>query len=118
MKWTALTSIAQLDEIRELSYQQPVLLFKHSTRCSISTTALSRLERSWKDEEMEYLKPYFLDLIAYRPVSNAVAEIFDVQHQSPQVLLIHKGECVYNTSHLDIAYSYLKSKVEQLNLAA
>jgi bacillithiol system protein YtxJ len=118
MKWTALTSITQLEEIKEISKQQPVLLFKHSTRCSISATALSRLERSWKDEEMVPLKPYFLDLIAYRPVSNAIAEIFGVQHQSPQVLIIHKGECVYHTSHLDIAYSYLKSKVEQLKLAA
>jgi bacillithiol system protein YtxJ len=87
MKWNALTSIAQIDEIKELSNQQPVLIFKHSTRCSISATALSRLERSWKAEEMIPLQTYFLDLIAYRSVSGAVAEIFDVQHQSPQVCI-------------------------------
>jgi bacillithiol system protein YtxJ len=118
MKWKALTSITQLEEIKEISQQQPILIFKHSTRCSISATALSRLERAWKDEEMMTLTPYFLDLIAYRPISNAIADMFDVVHQSPQVLVIHKGKCVYHTSHLDIAYTYLKSKIEQLKLAA
>jgi len=118
MKWYQLNNSAQIEEIKRISEQQPVMLFKHSTRCSISATALNRLERNWKDEEMSAVKPYFLDLISYRSVSNAVADTFGVTHQSPQILIIHKGICVYHTSHMDISYPGVKAQLEQLDIAA
>lgn len=118
MKWNVLNNSAQLEEIKKLSEHQPVVVFKHSTRCSISATALNRLERNWKEEEMTAVKPYFLDLLSYRPVSNAVAQAFDVYHQSPQILIIHKGTCVYHTSHMDISYPGLKAQLAQLDIAA
>lgn len=118
MKWIPINNNAQLEEIKKISEQQPILIFKHSTRCSISATVLSRLERTWKEEEMAALKPYFLDLLNYRSVSNAVAEFFNVQHQSPQVLLIYKGVCVYDSSHMDISYPGLKAQLEILKVAA
>lgn len=102
MNWTQLTDIAQLDEIVEQSFQQPMLIFKHSTRCSISTMAKSRVERQWDFSE-ERIKPYYLDLIAYRNISNEVATRFGIDHQSPQVLLIKDGVCVYNASHNSIS---------------
>jgi bacillithiol system protein YtxJ len=102
MNWIKLESPAQLEEIKDMSQQQPAFIFKHSTRCSISSTALNRLERNWK--EIENLQTYYLDLIAYRGVSNQIAEIFGVEHQSPQVLLIQNGVCTYDTSHLDISF--------------
>ncbi len=114
MKWIELKNNTQLEEIKKASAEQPVVLFKHSTRCSISATALSRLERTWNEQEMAAVKPYFLDLLSYRPVSNAIADSFGVPHQSPQVLLIHKGECVYHTSHMGISYPGLKTQVESL----
>lgn len=118
MKWHQLNTSTQLEEIKKISQQQPVVLFKHSTRCSISAAALSRLERNWKEEEMTAVKPYFLDLLAYRPVSNAIADVFGINHQSPQILVIHKGTCVYHTSHMDISYPGLKAQLAQLNIAA
>ena len=118
MNWIKLNHPSQLDEIKQLSEQQPVLIFKHSTRCSISTTALSRLERSWKEEDMKELQPYYLDLLSYRPISNSVADVFGVYHQSPQALIIHKGKCVYNSSHFDITYPDIKSQLDTITKVA
>jgi bacillithiol system protein YtxJ len=105
MNWIPLTTEAQLDEIVQLSDTKPTLIFKHSTRCSISTTALSRLERAWDAEESP---AYYLDLITYRPISGAIAEKFAVEHQSPQVLVINQGKCTYSATHWDIAMDEIK----------
>lgn len=109
MNWNKLQDNAQIAQIKQESAEQPVLIFKHSTRCSISSTALSRLERNWSDSVG--IKPYYLDLISYRPVSGEVAESFGVDHQSPQVLLIQNGECIYDASHFEISFDDLKQQV-------
>lgn len=109
MNWNKLTSESQLETIKAESTQQPVLIFKHSTRCSISAMALSRMERSWDDAAG--IKPYYLDLIANRSVSNQVASEFGIDHESPQILLIQNGECVYDASHMGISFSALKQAV-------
>jgi bacillithiol system protein YtxJ len=114
MVWNNLTSEEALSDIKEKSGSKPVVIFKHSTRCSISSMALSRLERSWNNEEMMDVEPYFLDLIAYRSVSNKVAEVLGVPHESPQLLLIIDGKCIYNTSHMGISYNELKSKLQHI----
>lgn len=98
MNWNELNKIEQLETVKTESTDQPIMLFKHSTRCSISSMAKSRLERAWNFEEAQ-IKPYYLDLIANRDISNAIAEQFGIQHESPQILLIKNGECVYNASH-------------------
>lgn len=96
MNWIALTDIAQLDRVVEDSTTKPVLLFKHSTRCSISDMAKARLDRSNLSDTMD---AYYLDLITYRPLSQAIAERFAVHHESPQILLIRNGECILDASH-------------------
>lgn len=96
MNWIELLDINQLDTILEESHAQPVVIFKHSTRCNISAMAMGRLERSEAPQNILF---YYLDLIKYRDISNKVAEIFHVTHQSPQILLIRNGECVYEESH-------------------
>jgi len=101
MQWIPLTTETQLDEIVGQSASKPVVIFKHSTRCSISSTALSRLERAWNATNTP---AYYLDLIAYRPVSGAIAEKFEIEHQSPQILVINKGKCSYSATHWDIAF--------------
>ena len=104
-----LQSSDQLEELQKASQENPVVIFKHSTRCSVSAMALSRLERAWNPEETEGLKTYLLDLISFRSISNQIVQLFGVQHESPQVLVIDKGECVYHTSHMGINYEDLKS---------
>jgi bacillithiol system protein YtxJ len=100
MKWIQLESLEQLNEIK--SSEQFSLIFKHSTRCSISMMARKRFELEW-DALPETLNLYFLDLLRFREISNSIADIFNVYHQSPQLLLIKNGECVYETSHGEIS---------------
>jgi bacillithiol system protein YtxJ len=111
MNWNSLTDASQLETIKEESFNQPVLILKHSKTCSISSTALNRLERNWKQEKVGDLKPYFLDLLANRPLSAQIASTFDVEHQSPQVLLIKDGACTYSATHFDISFAELEEEV-------
>lgn len=105
MNWKTLNSDTVLQEIDTLSAQQKVLIFKHSTRCSISSTALGRLQRQWDGQKASHLAPYLLDLIGYRQLSNSIAERYGVRHESPQVLVIEQGKCVFHASHLDISFA-------------
>jgi bacillithiol system protein YtxJ len=114
MKWNNIESEADLAAIVSKSEQGPVLIFKHSTRCPISQTALDRLGRSWKPEAPAQPSPYYLDLLEHRNLSGAIAERFQVTHQSPQALLIWKGKCIYNASHLDISYLEITGQTREL----
>lgn len=91
-----------LDEIVKISFEKPVVLFKHSTRCAISRMALKQLENEY-NIPMDKMELYFLDLLEYRSISNEIAERFGVIHQSPQLIVIKDGKAVYNASHSDIA---------------
>lgn len=110
MNWIELNSAHQLTQIKELSKTRAQVIFKHSTRCSISTMAKNRLERNDSPGSTDF---YFLDLIRYRALSNQVAEDFSVHHESPQVLLIMNSECIYDESHNGIQMDEI---VEQLSL--
>ena len=109
MNWNKLTTDDQLDFIKEESNRNPVLIFKHSTTCSISHMALSRMERNWNDHLG--VKPYYLDLLAFKPISNKIETVFGIEHESPQVLLIRNGECVYDASHMAISFAGLQQAV-------
>ncbi|MDG3582341.1 bacillithiol system redox-active protein YtxJ [Galbibacter pacificus] len=96
--WNPLNSMEQLDEIIEESRSVCAVIFKHSTRCGISRFALNNFEASYDIPEAS-AKLYFLDILAYRDISIAVAEKFDIVHESPQLLLIKGGKVVHNESH-------------------
>jgi bacillithiol system protein YtxJ len=96
MNWIPLNTIEQLEIIKQNSFLKPVAIFKHSTRCSISIMAKGRLDRAIQPEGIDF---YYLDLLIYRPISNQVAEMFAVHHESPQLLLIKNGECAYVEAH-------------------
>ncbi|MHB1176910.1 MAG: bacillithiol system redox-active protein YtxJ [Daejeonella sp.] len=108
MNWIQLTTIQQLQEIKAFSGYS--VIFKHSTRCSISMMARKRFEIDW-DSIPEGIPLHFLDLISYREISNAIAEEFKVHHESPQLLLIKDGECVYETSHGEISAEELAEQM-------
>lgn len=99
MNWIDLNNLQQLAAIKELSKTRPQIIFKHSTRCSISTMAKSRLERSEQPQTVDF---YCLDLLQYRPLSDQIALEFAVSHESPQILLISNMECIYEESHSGI----------------
>ncbi len=109
INWIALTDLGQLNEIMDCSHQQPVVIFKHSTRCSISRMALKQFENEFDLDGS--VAPYFLDLLNHRDISNEIATRFEVYHQSPQLLLIKEGQSVYDASHSDIDALALKGRV-------
>ena len=111
VEWSVLNSLEQIDTIIEESANVPVVIFKHSTRCSISSSALNRFERGWDSNEAGELKPYFLDLISFRDVSNALARKLNVEHQSPQIIVLKNKKAVFNTSHMSINFDDLKKYV-------
>jgi bacillithiol system protein YtxJ len=111
MNWINLVKESMLEEIKQNSHTKPVVIFKHSTRCSISSTAFNRLNRTWKNDEIKDTDVYYLDLISHRNISNSIEETFDVEHESPQILLIENGTCTYHTSHLGINFDDIKKKL-------
>lgn len=111
MKWEEITSLEQLEKIKEYSEKQPVIIYKHSTRCGISSLAIDRLKRAWNAEEMRSVQTYFLNLINYREISQAIADTFGVAHESPQLLLIKNGKCAFHASHMAISYQALKNQL-------
>lgn len=106
-EWNDLTDIGQLDEIVSASDNIPIVIFKHSTRCDMSSAMLRNFEAKY-DIEAEKLTPYYLDLIAHRDISNEIAMHFGVEHQSPQIILIKGDEVIGYASHKDIYFFDLK----------
>ena len=109
INWIPLTDLGQLNEIMTLSNEKPVVIFKHSTRCIVSRTALKQFENEFDLDDK--VGVYFLDLLEHRDISNEIASRFGVYHQSPQLLLIKEGKSVYNVSHNDIDAEELKGKL-------
>lgn len=110
INWIPLVDINQLDEVSQLSQEKPVLIFKHSTRCGISRMALKGFEKSYDIDDVT-MDIYFLDLIQFRAVSNEIVSKFKVQHQSPQAIVISKGEVIYSDSHYGISVDDIKKAI-------
>ena len=100
MHWIHLTDEEQLKQIINRSQERPQVIFKHSSRCSISSVALQRLQKVSQPLNIDF---YFLDLLSLRSLSNKVAQVFNVPHESPQVLVIKEGRCIYEESHMGIS---------------
>lgn len=96
MIWNTLTTIEDFDQL--LAEKKLFAVFKHSTRCSVSSMIKSRLEYSWNftDEQMPV---YFLDLIKHRDVSNYISQVSDVRHESPQLIVFKDSKAIHNSSH-------------------
>jgi bacillithiol system protein YtxJ len=101
IQWASLTSVLQLEELKEISKLKKVLIFKHSTRCGISRMVLKQFESDYRVDG-DNVAFYYLDLIAHRDVSNAIADQFGVTHQSPQLLVLENGVCTKHASHYGI----------------
>jgi len=107
MKFRELTHSSELDKLDKVSETGTVIIFKHSTRCPISSMAYSRLAEGW-DFENNNVPIYYIDVVRHRDVSNQVSSHYGIQHESPQVLVISHGQCVYDNSHHGITADDLK----------
>jgi len=112
MDWIALNTIDQLEQIKTSS--TPSIIFKHSTRCPVSGMA----KRNFQLEAPllpDGVAVYYLDLIKYREISNHIADHWNIRHESPQVLLIHNDQCIYNASHSDIEMAEVVKNISQVD---
>lgn len=107
MNWHQITTNDTIEDIKSLPIEKFALIFKHSTRCSISDSALNRLERNW-DASIANCELYFLDLLKFKPLSQLIAQTFEIEHESPQVILVKNGEAIYHASHLEINFLSIK----------
>lgn len=105
--WQPIRSEQDLEKLVQQSYQNKVAIFKHSTSCFISKTVLKNFEKEIENFDGEKFDFYFLDLLAYRPISNRIAEMFEIRHESPQLIVIENGTATNNASHQDISLSQI-----------
>ncbi|AXJ02251.1 bacillithiol system protein YtxJ [Cyclonatronum proteinivorum] len=96
-KWARFENKDQAEPIFD-SNARPALIYKHSFACSVCTYSLLSLERNM-EQIMEKADVYFIDVRAERPLSNYVAEKSGVQHQSPQAIVLYKGQAFWHGSH-------------------
>jgi bacillithiol system protein YtxJ len=102
-------SAYKLIEIDEKSIKKKQVLFKHSTRCSVSSFAKRVLTNEYSEEVKQEADVYYLDLIAFREISNLIASRYNVHHESPQILVIEEGKCIFNASHSDVSFKRILS---------
>lgn len=114
MPWIKLTDENQLEECWNLSHQKPQLIFKHSTRCSISIMALTRFQGSGILDS-DAIDSYYLDLLSFRNISNAIETKSGVMHQSPQVIVLNKGEVFLSETHGMINGRAILQEIKTLN---
>ena len=112
MHWIHLTNEDQLQNIIVRSQEKPQVIFKYSSRCYLSEIVFRRLQKNCCPDHVDF---YFLDLIVHHDISQKVAEVFKTPHQSPQVLMIKDGECVFEESHSNIS---LEEIVEHIPVTA
>lgn len=104
MDWINLNKIEQLMKIDDESFDKIQIIFKHSKRCSVSVFAKRVLKNEYSERIKSNADLYYLDLIEFREVSNAVADHYNVVHESPQILVIDKKKCTFNASHSDVSF--------------
>ncbi len=101
IEWLHLEEMGQIDEILTASQSRTQMIFKHSTRCGVSGMVRSQLDGNWTHAGK--ITPWHLDLLRNRNISNEVAERFGVQHESPQIILISKGQVTKAVSHTPLS---------------
>ena len=111
MQWNSLNSVNDIHRIVELSKTKPQVIFKHSTRCSISSIAKMRVEDniSAVSSDVDF---YYLDLIKHKDISSAIASELEVHHESPQMILLIDGIAVHDASHFDITIEELNESLD------
>jgi bacillithiol system protein YtxJ len=99
-----INTIEQLDELFEVSNRKPVVFFKHSTTCPISTNVFE--EVSNVDSTI-----FLITVQKARLISNAIAEKTSIRHESPQAIILKDGQTVYSASHYDITSDELSAAI-------
>ena len=104
MNFYQLTPDIPFSEIEKQSTARTQLIFKHSTRCIISSMALKRIQQCSFDK----VDCWILDLLSYRDLSNGIADRYQIYHQSPQIIILKNGVSIANASHEGIDCEFIR----------
>lgn len=100
-EWIPLNEPEQIEQVLERSKNKPQIIYKHSTRCAVSSIALFSLQGLSADTK-EQADFNFLNVIDQRELSKFVSEKLQIRHESPQLLLIRDGEVEWHGSHYEV----------------
>ncbi|MEI4829657.1 bacillithiol system redox-active protein YtxJ [Bacillus sp. FJAT-53711] len=107
----SMTKIETMEQFEELTAsKEPYILFKHSTTCPISHGAFTAFQEYRSKEQA--VPAYYLYVQEARPVSNKIAEHFEIRHESPQVLYIKYGKVLWHASHWNITEQALQENIK------
>ncbi|MBE9462456.1 bacillithiol system redox-active protein YtxJ [Dyadobacter subterraneus] len=110
MNWITLTSEKEVEALTNL--RELALIYKHSPRCMTSLMAFRNMKSG---SESDYSIPFYMvDVIQNRDISRLIAEKFNIRHESPQVLIVKDGKCIFDTSHESIVLKNIVSKINSL----
>ncbi|MEM7232570.1 MAG: bacillithiol system redox-active protein YtxJ [Planctomycetota bacterium] len=90
------------------SETRPVMLLKHSTRCPISSFANAAFEDYATAAASRDIELARVLVVEDRPVSLEIASTLGVVHQSPQAILLHGKQAVWDDSHGGITVDALE----------
>jgi len=96
--WNTIENEESLRSLVDSSGEKPLFILKHSYRCALSTMAKNRIEKN-EDPRFQY---HLIDVVKDREVSNVLAELFSVRHESPQAFLVKDSKLIEVKSHLAI----------------
>lgn len=112
-EWFELETVNDIEDILNRSSQKLQIIFKHSTRCPVSSNAFSEVS-SVTDEIVPFIDINYVDVIRNRGISQEIANKLEVRHESPQLLLIKDNQLVWNVTHYQIEGEAIVEKVKAL----
>lgn len=113
--FSPLTTEAEWSTALEHSNDTPVLVFKHSSACPVSAKANQQLQQLGEEDELPIYK---LVVQESRALSNDIAERLDIRHETPQAILLHQQEPVFNTSHFDVTVETVQEALEEVTASS
>ncbi len=112
LPWIHINSVEQLHELIENTFEKPVLLFKHSTRCIVSAMVMNNFRNEWSSGD-GLCRLCYLDLLAHRDVSDEIENLTGIKHESPQVIVLKGREIIYEESHSSIDIKRIESTLRK-----
>ena len=95
MSFVTLDNLEKLDELFEKSKEKPVVIFKHSLTCPISTDASTQMSIVNGDVNLVIVQ-------ISRNISNEIEQRTDIRHESPQLIILKDEKPIFSASHYDI----------------
>ena len=103
--------VSDENEFLPLLEQDLFLFMKHSLTCPISLAAFGEYTK-FTDIHKDIPTAY-LAVQESRSLSNYVAELTGIKHESPQAILFHRGKPVWDASHQEITIEQMENAVLQ-----